>query len=266
MATTELAPSPGKPARLTGRRHLRSPLIWASVAILGALVWSYAGPLTAMANRWANEADYSHGFLVPVFAVYLLWIRREMLAALTGSGSWLGLAFLLAAGGMRWYSNYFFYPLIDGPSLLPCLAGIALLIGGWPALRWAWPAIVYLAFMMPLPGIVASLLGHPLQRIATISSTWLLQLFGVPAISRGNVIWLTTGQIGVVEACSGLRMLMLFLAMTVGASFLIKRPLWEKSFVALSALGIRVVTNILRITVTAFLYYYVGKEFAEQVF
>jgi len=182
-----------------------------------------------------------------------------------GGNSW-GFAFLICAAVMRWLSTYFFYPLLDAPSLLPCLAGVALILGGWPALRWAWPAIAYLAFMMPLPGAIASLLSHPLQRAATISSTWLLQTLGIPAISRGNVIWLTAGKIGVIEACSGLRMLVLFLAITVGASFLIKRPLWEKVFVALSALFIGVVTNIIRITVTAFLYEYVGQELAERVF
>jgi exosortase len=219
-----------------------------------------------MALRWANEPDYSHGFLVPIFAGYLLWSRRQMLELPLTRGSWWGVAFLLLAAGMRWYSNYFFYPLADGPSLIPCLAGVVLLAGGWATLRWAWPAIIYLGFMMPLPAVIAGQLSHPLQRIATICSTWLLQLLGVPAISRGNVIWLTSGKIGVVEACSGLRMLVLFLAITVGASFLIKRPLWEKVFVALSALGIGIITNILRITVTAILYEYVGKELAEKVF
>jgi exosortase/archaeosortase family protein len=77
---------------------------------------------------------------------------------------------------------------------------------------------------------------------------------------------MTNAKIGVVEACSGLRMLMLFLAITVGASFLIKRPFWEKAFVALSALVIGVITNILRITVTAVLYEYVSAEWAERVF
>src|SRR5262249_47078650 len=196
----------------------------------------------------------------------LLWTRRSLLTQSPGRWSWWGIAFLALAGGMRWYSNYFFYPLLDSTSLLPCLTGIVLLLAGWQGLLWAWPAIAFLVFMIPLPGFIAAGFSHPLQRVATISSTWLLQLFGVPAISRGNVIWLTSGQIGVVEACSGLRMLVLFLAITVAASFLIQRPLWEKTLIAVSALGIGVITNILRITVTAILYEYVGKELAEKVF
>jgi exosortase len=231
-----------------------------------ALVWAYASAILGLATRWANDPDYSHGFLVPVFALYLLWVRRDLLILRTSGGHWWGLAFIVFAEAMRWSSMYFFYPLLDAPSLLPCLAGVTLLTGGWAALRWAWPAIAYLAFMMPLPAFIAGMLGHPLQRIATISSTYLLQLLGVPAISRGNVIWLTTGKIGVVEACNGLRMLVLFLAITAGASLLIKRPLGVKIFVALSAVCIGVITNIIRITVTALLYEYVGRELAEKVF
>jgi exosortase len=245
---------------------LRPPVICGVLGIFAAIAWSYSGVFVELASRWARDPDYSHGFLVPVFSAYLLWLRRAMLENMPDRGSWWGLVPLLVAAAMRWFSVYAFYPLLDAPSLLPCLAGAALIAGGWTVLKWAWPGIVYLAFMMPLPGAIAELFSHPLQRIATISSTWLLQMLGLPVISRGNVIWMTTAKIGVVEACSGLRMLMLFLAITVGASFLIKRPLWEKALVACSAIVIGVVTNILRITVTAILYEYVGAEWAERVF
>lgn len=241
-------------------------LVAGALATIGMLIWSYGGALGDLAFRWANDPDYSHGFLVPLFALYLLWFRRELLATSRASGTWWGLAFLAVAAAMRWLSNYFFYPLIDGPSLIPCLAGVTLLAGGWAVFRWAWPAIAFLAFMMPLPGVIAGILSHPLQRVATLASTSLLQVLGVPAISRGNVIWLTSGKVGVVEACSGLSMLMLFLAITVGASFLVNRPLWEKCLIAFSALGIGVASNILRITSTAILCELVGEELANKVF
>jgi exosortase len=236
------------------------------LTIAAALAWSYATPIKALAERWANEPDYNHGFLVPIFSLYLLWYRRHLIDRSRLRGSWWGLPLVALAAWMRWQAAYLFYPTMDAPSLLPCLTGIVILWGGWHGFRWAWPSILFLAFMMPLPAAIAGLFSHRLQRIATICSTWLLQLFGVPAISSGNIIRLTDGSIGVVEACSGLRMLLLFLAITVGAAFLIRRPIWEKTFVALSALAISVVTNIMRITVTALLYEYVGKSWAQMVF
>ncbi|MGQ0633576.1 MAG: exosortase/archaeosortase family protein [Planctomycetaceae bacterium] len=246
---------------------MKPAVVCGVLALAAVLLWSYWDTLAVLVRRWSTEADYSHGFLVPVFSVVLLWHRRAMLAGgWPQSGSWWGLAFLALAGLMRWAAAYLFYPLLDAPSLLPCLAGVVLLLGGWKALHWSWPAIAYLIFMIPLPASIAETLSSPLQRIATESSTWILQTLGVPAIARGNVIWLATGKIGVVEACSGLRMLMLFAAITVGASFLIERPLWEKIFVALSALVIGLITNIIRITVTAILHEYVGQDLAQRVF
>ena len=44
----------------------------------------FGGTLRHLAHRWANEPDYSHGFLVPVFAAYLLWYRRDLLRVGTG--------------------------------------------------------------------------------------------------------------------------------------------------------------------------------------
>jgi exosortase len=261
------AAAPGQQkAELSLRSLLQSPAVWGILAVGVVVFVAYAGALSRLATRWINEPDYSHGFLVPVFAAVLLWIRRDMLQPLPVSGNWWGILLIGIAGGMRWMAEYMFFPLLDAPSLLPCLAGVTLLIGGGKALRWAWPSILFLIFMVPLPGFIAGSLSDPLQRIATISSTWLLQTIGLTVVSRGNVIGLTHGEIGVVEACSGLRMLMLFLAITVGASFVVKRPMWEKILISLSALVIGLMTNVLRITVTAVLYEYVGAELAEKVF
>ncbi len=265
---TDLAAVVPTPAnfKLGLQRLSQSPVIWGILGVGVVMSAVYASMLSRLASRWTNEPDYSHGFLVPVFSAFLLWVRRDMIRLAPVGGSWWGLVLIGIGGAMRWAAEYLFYPLLDAPSLLPCLAGVTLLLGGGKALRWAWPSILFLMFMVPLPNSVAGLLSQPLQRVATYSSTWLLQTMGLAAFSRGNVIALPHGEIGVVEACSGLRMLMLFLAITVGASFLIERPLWEKILISLSALIIGLLTNILRITVTALLYEYVGPELAEKVF
>ena len=81
-------------------------------------------------------------------------------------------------------------------------------------LEWAWPSIVFLAFMIPLPWRVENALGPPLQSIATTVSTYLLQTLGFMAFAEGNVIQLNEARIGVVEACSGLSMLITFVALS----------------------------------------------------
>ncbi len=191
---------------------------------------------------------------MPVFSGFLLWYRRAMLRNVEWKGSLWGLPLLVIAAAMRMASSYYYYDLLDPASLVPCLAGVTLFVGGWKVLHWAWPSIVFLVFMVPLPGFVAGLMGHPLQRFATIASTFVIQTLGIPVVAEGNVLCLSDGQIGVAEACNGLRNMMLFLAVCVGVAFLMRRSMAEKIIVVVSAAGIALVANLVRITATAILH------------
>ena len=230
------------------------------------VLWSYWSTFLALAHRWSNEPDYSHGFLVPVFAGYLLWVRRDQMPAVFQPRLWVGGTLILLSAGLRWLAAYLGMSLADGYTLLPCLLGVALMLAGLPGARWALPSIAFLGFMIPLPGVLAGQLSHPLQRVATVCSTFVLQLVGIPAISQGNVILLTAGEIGVVEACSGLRMLMVFGAITIGAAIVMKRPLWEKLLIAASAVPIGIIANVFRITLTGLAYEWGSPELAETLF
>lgn len=241
--------------------------IWFGVLILMlALAALYSQPLQVLAERWSNEPDYSHGFLVPAFAGYLLWRRRDMAETRTKSGFWPGVLLLILGAAMRLGALYLSYPLADAASLIPCTAGLFLLLGGWKWLEWAWPAVFFLVFMVPLPGAVAGMISSPLQRIATECSTYLLQTVGVPATAQGTVISLTDHQIGVVEACSGLRMLVAFSAITFAAACLVRAALWERFVIVLSAVPIGIAANVARITVTGLAHEYIGAEAADRIF
>jgi len=252
-------------ADFAGRLPRRGVLLgWAALA--GLLPWSYWEPLASLAGRWWNESDYLHCFLIMPFAGYLLWFRADMIRGRTLKGSWWGLAFLGVCALMRWGSAYFYYALLDPMSLVPCLAGLALFLGGWRALWWAWPSVAILAFMVPLPGFASEILSHPLQRVGTIASTYLIQTIGIPAVARGNVIGLSEADIGVVEACSGLRMMMLFLTVCFAAALVMDRSPIEKAIIVLSAAPIAVLANVVRITTTAMLHEWASHDVADAVF
>jgi exosortase len=233
---------------------------------LACLVWAFGSTLLDLAATWKSNEQYSHGFLVPPFAALLLWLRRDKLDAAALRPSLWG-AVLLAAGiGLRLVGAYYYYVWLDAVTLVPCVAGLCLLLGGKAAWRWAWPAVLFLLFMVPLPYRVASALSGPLQRLATVSSTFVMQVLGLPALAEGNVIQLNDAAIDVVEACSGLRMLVVFFALSAAVALVIRRPLTDRLIVLVSAIPIAVLANIARVTVTGVLHQMTDSETANAFF
>jgi exosortase len=235
------------------------------VALNLLLVITYWNTLRVISVVWNNPA-YSHGWLVPVFAAVLLWLRREPIEEASPMARAAGIALLVGGLAMRLAGGYFAYPYVEMISLLPCVFGVFLLVGGTSLLWWAGPALGFLVFMYPLPGVVERNLLDPLQRLATICSTYALQTVGVPASRSGNIINLGSMKLGVVEACSGLRMSTIFLALAVAITLVTTRPLWERITIIMSAIPIAILVNVIRITVTGVLYVVASHELAEAVF
>jgi exosortase len=261
---TREGPMTQLPASIHRSRNQTTLGILAAVVLI--LVWSYWTTLGQMALRWSQDPMYSHGYLVPGFAVLLLWFRRQQLATSAWQPSWWGAAVLVGALLLRAYGSYWYYIWDDQVSVVPALAGVVLLVGGWTALRWAWPAVAFLLFMVPLPYRLAVALTGPLQQLATLGSTFLMQTLAMPAVAEGNVIHLNEVELNIIEACSGLRMLVIFFALATAVALVIQRSIWQKVFLVASAVPIALLVNVLRITVTGILHESVSSEAANAVF
>jgi len=94
----------------------------------------------------------------------------------------------------------------------------------------------------------------------------LLQTLGMPAVAEGNVILLNEASLGIVEACSGLRMLVVFFALSTAVALVARRPFWERVFLVFSAIPIALFTNVVRITATGVAYETVGGETGQFIF
>jgi exosortase len=224
------------------------------VATLACLTWAYAPTIAGWAHAWNTNPQYSHGFLVPAFAAYLLWQRRGKADFSSFQPSVWGLAILACGVSLRLAGTYLGYIWAEEASFIPCVAGLAVLFGGWAGWKWSWPSVLFLLFMIPLPHRVAVALSGPLQQLATVSSTFVMQAMALPALAEGTTILLNENTIGVVEACSGLRMLMVFFALSTAAVLVIERHWVDKCIIFVSAIPIALTANILRITVTGALY------------
>jgi len=201
-----------------------------------------------------------------MFSLALLWMRRARLDGAQPSKSAWGLAFVGLGAAVQLAGGYFRIGTLEGLALLPYLGGLALLLGGWRILEWAWPSIGFLAFMIPLPWQVETALGPPLQFFATSVSTYLLQTLGFMAFAEGNVIHLNEARIGVVEACSGLSMLITFVALSTAAALVVKRPLLDRIVLVASSIPVALLANIARITLTGILHDTVGAHAASTFY
>ena len=196
--------------------------------LLAVVLWSYWTTLLRMADRWTTDPQYSHGFLVPVFALAILWNRRDQLRGAAWQPYLLGLPLLLSGILIRLSAIQRDIEPLDAFSLLPTLFGLVLFVGGRSVLRWSWPALAFLAFMIPLPFFVDGALAQPLRRLATDMSAYALQTLGYPALAIGNTILLDQTPLGVAEACSGLGMLMTFVALSTALALISKAPLFVR--------------------------------------
>ncbi len=236
-------------------------VLLAAVVLVGCFIWFYWSSFALCRRTWAQD-DYQHGPLVPLFSLFLLWYRRDLIIPFAGRGSMWGLPFLALWAVMRWASVFFNFGSLPEYSMLPFFAGLALFVGGWQALRWSWPAIFFLLFMLPLPGDAQGFFSQQLQYVATKTSVYVIQTLGIPAMAVGHKIQLTDDrQLNVEDACSGLRMMMMFGAMCVGVALVVRKPLWEKLLIVASAIPIAVLGNVMRIVVTA-----IGSEIVHRYF
>jgi len=259
---------------------------WLIPAFTLILLWMRAEPTTPVSKRqrrWGAGIlvvvsvlrfvrDY--GLHVPdmmlyvpaVFGVILLLGINKADYTASPRTRWYGVGILATALLVRLVCAYYGLDIPDMVTFVPAMLGVILMAGGWRMLRWAGPAAGFLIFMFPLPWTVEQSLLNPLQEIATKVSTYALQTLGFGAYHEGNRIRIEDLQLGVVDACSGLRMTTIFLALSVAIVLVADRPWWENLVILLSAIPIALAVNVTRITVTGVLHMKVSAELADKVF
>src|SRR5262245_50682479 len=85
------------------------PATYAVLALAGLVAWGYWTTFVEMVERWYSDPQYNHGFLVPFFSAWLLWLRRDQFPGLSTSFNWSGTLLILAGAALRLTGAYFFY-------------------------------------------------------------------------------------------------------------------------------------------------------------
>lgn len=261
------------PEPSTGRPGDRVAVPWAPRlndvlvvgVVLAVLVVAYEPSFRFLVDQWNRDPNYSYGFFVIPIAAMIFWSRRGLLDRSKLAPPWWGVLPLLAVVGLRYPLYEWNEQFVETATIPVVTACLALALGGWHLLRVAYPAVIFLAFMLPLPASINQLLAQPLQQVATAGSVAVLQLLGLPAMAEGHVIVIGATPLEVARACNGLSMLLSFVTLIAATVFLVKRPLFERVILMASAIPIALVSNIIRIAATAICYHQLGQEAGEKV-
>ena len=240
-----------------------SPLAFLAIAAVLISLAGFAPALLELARRWNTQEEYSHGFLIPVVSVWLLWARRDALRASIGSPSFAGAALILLAIAMAIIGELSAIWILSQVGFVLSLMGIVLAIGGRSLLRVTFIPIVYLLFAIPLPYFIDAILTLKLQLISSELGVFFISLFQIPVYLDGNIIDMGTYKLQVVEACSGLRYLYPLLSLSFLAAYLFQGPLWQRAMVFLSGIPIAIGMNGFRIGLVGFLVDRWGNQMAE---
>lgn len=258
---------PLSPSGLARRAREIPPGLWAAAVVAVALAASYAPSVWWMVTTWESDPAYSHGFLVAPIAILILWQRRDGLARIKefrpSPLGWLGLLGLLGARYWLYERNEVW---AEGATVPIAAACLVLALGGRKLLLWAAPGLLFLLFLLPLPPRINIVMAAPLQRLATMASSALLVLTGLPVLPEGNVIWVGTQPLEVARACNGLSMLLSFVTLITAVTILARSfPLWQRVVLMLSTVPIALTANVLRIVATAWAYHLFGQKFGDKI-
>lgn|SRR5487761_1111253 len=218
------------------------------LAILVAVI--YYGIFAKLAFDWYSLPDFSHGFLVPFFAAFLLWNKRTVLRATPAEPSWYGIVLIVAALLTLLAGVYGAELFLSRISFLLLLTGLIVTFFGLRILREVLFPLVVLLLAIPIPAIIFNRITFPLQLLASQIASDVLPLLGVPVLREGNVIQLPAMQLEVAEACSGIRSLMSLFTLAVFYGYFLERKPSRRVMLALASIPIAVAANAVRIVGT----------------
>ena len=218
-----------------------------SIVICLLITAVYYRVLVKLVTDWWQIPDFSHGFLVPLFAAYLVWEKRETLRSMKAAPSWSGVAVMLLGLGVLILGVYGSNLFLSRVSLVILLPGVVLCFGGSQFLKELRFALLVLLLAIPLPSIIFNQITFPLQILASKLASSLLPLFGVPVLREGNVIELPLMKLEVAEACSGIRSLMSLFTLSVFYGYFLEKSNLRRIALALASIPIAIAANAVRI-------------------
>jgi exosortase len=243
-----------RPPRLSNEAWLKLGLLTAAfIGLFYRWIWAQG-----LHSAEAME-DWGHAFVIPFISGYMVWQQRDRILRTPPTTFWPELAPMMLG-----VVCYFFFivgignHMLQGLSMLLTLAGMSLLLTGPRLFRYVFLPITYLVFTVTVAEQVMIKLTFELQHIAAVGAWMVLRIAGLigqfAVTISGNTLTVGSGKpLNVAEACSGMRMVIAFIALGSAVAIFSCRFWWQRVALILLAAPVAIFNNILRVAVLGLL-------------
>ena len=283
MGIRTQASNQGPPLYSKGQEQNPTPKSWLALethsyikilVIAGLSVYLFRNDISRIISRWLSDSSWGHGFLIPLFSLYFINQHKEKILGVQARPNYLGLFLLIC--GITFYAlngaSPSGYAYLQPISMIAIIGAIVLFLCGWQIIRYTWLPIAFLVFAVPLPRRYYVAITMPMRHLAAeVASALLNLLSGLEASANGVIIDViyknqNLEPLNVAEACSGMRLLMAFLALGVAMAYLHYRPIWQRIVLLACTIPIAIICNIIRVTVTGFIYVLIHPKYTQGIY
>jgi exosortase len=242
---------------------------WTRWHVIGAVLMAAIG-IFATREAWADiyrlaylDEEYSHIFIVPIVAAWLVWVRRMRFRHCRPTGTIIGPIVILAGWGIAAFG---FYNAVQSfwhaGSILIVLGCILSVVGKNVIFRF-FPAFAVLIFLIPVPGTIRQEIALPLQAwLAQVTQTS-LEMLGVETDRSGNMLSINGQPVAIAEACNGLRMVFPLILVSFAFSYGLPLRNSVRFLVLLASPLAAIFANMIRMVPTVWLYGYQSQSLGD---
>lgn len=213
---------------------------------------------------WRMESGV-HGVIVLVTGIWLLLRRWDDIIALRRPGNPLVTAALLAIALPLYVAGRAFeFISVEAGALLIAMVAVMHQYWGLAVVRMLWFPILYLGFVVPIPGWVLDTITLPLKVLVSEIVTSGLAELGYPVGRLGVTLYIASYQLLVEDACAGLNSLVSLTAIGLFYVYLLRgsNPVYSLLLLAM-VIPIAIAANCVRVAALVLITYHLGNAMAQ---
>ena len=234
-------------------------LAW--LAVVAVVLFLFRAEAMSMVEKWENDETFGHAWLILPIVLWLVWMRRDILARVNPRPCWWGLIPMAGAALLWVVGDLARVAFVEQFALVFMIQASVLTVLGLAVVRTLLFPLVYLLFLVPFGDQIMPFLQDFTARFCVALLHWL----EIPTYHDGIFISIPTGDFEVAQACSGVRFVIAMLAVgSLYANIAFKSP-WRRAAIIVISLIVPVIANGFRAFGIIYIAHMTDSEYAVGV-